>query len=76
MQNQHVCTIRQSQVLDTRSIMGGVVIRRRRECESCGQRFSTYELPNTLFATNLAEGLGLLRKVLKQSEAAVQGGEL
>jgi len=38
------CRNEQSRVLDTsHDIRGGV--RRRRECEACGQRFSTYERP-------------------------------
>lgn len=32
-----------SRVVDSRDIEGGESIRRRRECPSCGQRFSTYE---------------------------------
>ena len=38
------CKNEQSRVLDTsHDVRGGV--RRRRECEACGQRFSTYERP-------------------------------
>ena len=35
------CTSADSRVIDTRSAEGG--IRRRRECEECGRRFTTYE---------------------------------
>ncbi len=35
------CTSPNSKVIDTRSAEGG--IRRRRECEVCGRRFTTYE---------------------------------
>ena len=35
------CASTESRVLDTRSAEGG--IRRRRECEDCGRRFTTYE---------------------------------
>lgn len=35
------CTSTDSRVIDTRSAEGG--IRRRRECEECGRRFTTYE---------------------------------
>ncbi len=38
------CRNEQSRVLDTSHDQRGGV-RRRRECESCGQRFSTYERP-------------------------------
>jgi len=38
------CKYEQSRVVDTsHDLRGGV--RRRRECENCGQRFSTYERP-------------------------------
>jgi transcriptional repressor NrdR len=35
------CSSTNSRVIDTRSAEGG--IRRRRECEDCGRRFTTYE---------------------------------
>ncbi|HBY95305.1 MAG: transcriptional regulator NrdR [Ardenticatenaceae bacterium] len=35
------CPIGESRVIDTRAVGEG--IRRRRECQSCGQRFTTYE---------------------------------
>ena len=35
------CASQNSRVIDTRSAEGG--IRRRRECEDCGRRFTTYE---------------------------------
>ena len=35
------CSSRDSRVIDTRSAEGG--IRRRRECQDCGRRFTTYE---------------------------------
>ncbi|HNT25081.1 MAG TPA: transcriptional regulator NrdR [Anaerolineales bacterium] len=38
------CKHEESRVVDTSHDMRGGV-RRRRECESCGQRFSTYERP-------------------------------
>ena len=37
------CGFGDSRVVDSRDIEGGESIRRRRECPSCGQRFSTYE---------------------------------
>jgi len=33
----------ESKVIDTRPTDEGTVIRRRRECEGCGRRFTTYE---------------------------------
>ena len=37
------CGHNDSRVVDSRDIEAGESIRRRRECPSCGQRFSTYE---------------------------------
>lgn len=38
-----VCGKDEDKVIDSRSAKGGSVIRRRRECLSCGHRFTTYE---------------------------------
>lgn len=37
------CKDGESRVLDSRSLDSGFTIRRRRECISCGRRFTTYE---------------------------------
>lgn len=37
------CGCTQSRVVDSRQNEDGTAIRRRRECESCGRRFTTYE---------------------------------
>jgi len=37
-----------TRVVETRSADGGASLRRRRECSSCGQRFTTYERPESL----------------------------
>lgn len=37
------CTADDDRVVDSRPAEGGAAIRRRRECGSCGQRYSTYE---------------------------------
>lgn len=37
------CNHQNTKVLDSRPINEGKSIRRRRECESCGRRFNTYE---------------------------------
>lgn len=37
------CGDNQDKVIDSRATKEGDVIRRRRECEACGQRFTTYE---------------------------------
>ncbi len=38
------CHAAENHVVDTRSSRGGWAIRRRRECASCGARFTTYEV--------------------------------
>ena len=38
-----ICKISNSKVVDSRSSQDGFVIRRRRLCEKCGTRFTTYE---------------------------------
>ncbi len=37
------CRAPDSRVVDSRELTGGDTIRRRRECTSCGRRFTTYE---------------------------------
>ena len=37
------CSIEDSKVVDSRSIQGGESIRRRRECNACNFRYTTYE---------------------------------
>ena len=37
------CGCEESRVVDSRSVEDGNAIRRRRECEKCGRRFTTYE---------------------------------
>jgi transcriptional repressor NrdR len=37
------CAFPDSKVVDSRPDKGGATIRRRRECESCGKRFTTHE---------------------------------
>ena len=38
-----VCKSKESKVIDSRLAQDGMAIRRRRECEKCGYRFSTFE---------------------------------
>ena len=38
-----VCNCMQSRVIDSRQSEDGLTIRRRRACENCGHRFTTYE---------------------------------
>jgi transcriptional repressor NrdR len=37
------CSAADTKVIDSRPVEGGGAIRRRRECEVCGHRFTTYE---------------------------------
>ncbi len=41
--NCPICKAPDSKVVDSRTLMDGSVIRRRRECEKCHARFTTYE---------------------------------
>ena len=41
------CGYQESKVVDSRPSDEGVTIRRRRECLSCGKRFTTYEILET-----------------------------
>lgn len=43
-----VCNSPDSRVLDSRPIDEGSSIKRRRECPSCGKRFTTYEVVDTV----------------------------
>lgn len=42
------CNAPDTRVIDSRPASEGGAIRRRRECENCGRRFTTYELTNAL----------------------------
>ena len=37
------CHAHDTRVIDTRLVAGGEQVRRRRECQSCSERFTTYE---------------------------------
>jgi len=37
------CEHEEDRVLESRSVRDGAAIKRRRECQSCGRRFTTYE---------------------------------
>jgi transcriptional repressor NrdR len=39
------CEATGTRVIDSRDLESGSTIRRRRECEACGHRFTTYERP-------------------------------
>ena len=42
------CNFQDSRVLDSRPVNDGASIKRRRECPSCGKRFTTYEVVDTV----------------------------
>ena len=50
------CGNEQDSVLDSRPLEGASVIRRRRECQGCAKRFTTYErleeVPLTVMKSN------------------------
>ena len=55
-----VCGSEATRVIDSRTARQGRAIRRRRECEDCGERFTTYEVieatrPNVLKSDGKAE---------------------
>ncbi len=52
------CRIAGTRVLDSRMAKGGEQIRRRRECEGCSQRFTTYERVETGLPTVIKKGGG------------------
>lgn len=37
------CSEESDKVIDTRSVQDGTAVRRRRECQSCNERYTTYE---------------------------------
>jgi transcriptional repressor NrdR len=43
------CAEHDNQVLESRSVEEGKALRRRRECNKCGKRFTTYEKVNQRF---------------------------
>ena len=42
------CNNQDSRVIDSRAVEDGSSIKRRRECPSCGKRFTTYEVVDTV----------------------------
>ena len=47
------CNETGTRVIDSRDLEGGSTIRRRRECEACAYRFTTYERPEGARLTSL-----------------------
>ncbi len=70
------CGNSNSRVIDSRPADDGGSIRRRRECDVCGRRFTTYEKVETLtYDRSKIEG-GVLRACHKRPISADQVGEL
>jgi transcriptional repressor NrdR len=42
------CSTDDTKVIDSRLVADGDAVRRRRECQSCGERFTTFEMPELL----------------------------
>ena len=42
------CSDIETKVIDSRLVSDGGQVRRRRECQSCGERFTTFEAPELL----------------------------
>jgi transcriptional repressor NrdR len=58
-----------TRVIDSRDLEAGSTIRRRRECEACGHRFTTYERPEG--AAGLLKALQKRPVTLDRVEAAL-----
>lgn len=54
------CGYKKTRVLDSRRTKGGTM-KRRRECESCGVRWTTYEVD----IEKLVEAIDMLKKLFK-----------
>ena len=50
------CKQADSRVIDSRAAEDGATIRRRRECNGCGRRFTTYEVVEKLPLMVVTEG--------------------
>jgi transcriptional repressor NrdR len=50
------CGAESTRVVDSRSAEGGGSVRRRRRCESCGSRFTTFERVEALVTVRKREG--------------------
>jgi hypothetical protein len=68
MKCQH-CGHTDTAVLDTRSMLGASVIRRRRGCGQCGGRFDTYEIDGGIWGTVKKWALGSRTPALDKKHA-------
>lgn len=51
MRCPHCRSLDRDRVVDSRTAEDGAAVRRRRECEACGQRFTTFERPEAVSVT-------------------------
>lgn len=65
MKCQH-CGNLDTTVLETRDLMGGTVVRRRRGCGLCGGSFATYEIDGGIWGTVKKWALGDRAKALEK----------
>ena len=56
-----------NRILDTKPTMGGEMVRRRRECQDCRTRFTTYEVSKETYYEKFDE-LDLCLKVTRRNE--------
>jgi transcriptional regulator NrdR family protein len=63
-----------SKVLETRTDQAGMVLRRRRECDHCGHKFSSYEIDDGL-AETLKKYLGPHLKAVRKKQELFQRNE-
>jgi hypothetical protein len=76
MKCQH-CGNLDTEVLETRDLMRGTVVRRRRGCGHCGQTFATYEIDGGIWGTVKKWALGDRAKALeKKHDMRRRDGEI
>lgn len=68
MKCQH-CGHLDTEVLETRDLMRGTVVRRRRGCGMCGGTFATYEIDGGIWGTVKKWALGDRAKALDKKHA-------
>lgn len=63
------CGFADTSVLESRKLLGGSVIRRRRGCGHCGSTFSTYEIDGGIWGTVKKWALGSHAPALEKRHA-------
>ena len=70
------CQHTDTRVIDSRVSEDGATIRRRRECEACGERFSTLETIELKLPAITLSSVGLSSTSQIHSASATQSGSL